>query len=563
MKLLKILVFVTSLVTISKSVMSTNDNQQVQGTASFRRIGTFASKLSYGHIHSKFDFKRLKREHGQLTTFINDEIRKSDKNQTLDKTNSYFHILRHQIQTSTNEIDRVGDLFFSGNSHHISKRQIAGPVGLGFGLLGFGTSIYNLFEIRKLYSKITSMESRDDYISHELSTNRDSIGKLDMSIQTLKLAVTKVALTSEMSHMKMKHLMIDSILVSQHNQQTLEWGRGAEALLYGSLHPAMVDNDKLLDSLENLKKKAETKGLKLLHKEKSALFKAPISFYTTEDEELIIIIHVPMVEMSPIGLFEYIPIPIKIGNLMWFIDTPNRILAMDQQGNQGIEMTMLELFQCQIEKIHSGNLYLCPNSNLLRNNIRTTCLGSLMVGNSELTRSRCEHSIEKFDMKKEFAVQVSANTIVLNIREEDTVHEVCFNGTRTNRKKTGLNKLVVNPNCQIISDSFIFTPRVEIDIESEFIQQPITFQRSELLDQLDDDQLDEAFTALKKVKPLERKSVGEIKSWINENNEDGIQLAKIYGPSVISIFVCICVVIGISILYCKYKKSKTIPPTLT
>jgi hypothetical protein len=543
--------------------LSSQQETDIKGSASFRQIGHFASKLSYGHIHTTFDFGFLKEEHKKLTSFLDEEIIKASSDSSLDKSREYFSLVRQQLEISTQEINRIDDLFFNEDSIHRQKRQIAGPLGLGLGLFGLGTSIYNLIEIRHLHSKLAAVEHREEFIAHELTAESNSIAILSDSIQTLKKVCKTVTSAFEIHKLKVNRLFVDTTMVTQHNLKLLEWGRGAEALLFGSIHPALVNTTLLTAALETLKKKAEKKGLRLLHAEKSASFKAPISFFTTKEDKFIVILHIPLVETAPIGIYEYLPIPTQIGNLVWTIDSHNSLLAMDKEGNQGLEMSQTDLFQCQVEKMHSGNLYLCPKANLIRNNIRNSCLGSLMVGNTEKIKRRCKHSVEPIDQDKEFAIQLSHDTIILNIKRGDSVHEVCANGTRTDLKKVGFTQLQVNPNCQIISDDYIFTPQAEIDLVSEFIIQPIIFKRSELFDDVEDHQLDQALKALDKIKPLDRKQLGEVRNFISTQDQDWTDTLFAYCLPVVSISICIAVVIIILIVYLRYKKNKLVenPPT--
>jgi len=540
--------------------VSTQQENDIKGSASFRQIGFLASKLSYGHIHTTFNFGFLKKEHKKLTTFLDDEIIKATS-ESMDKSREYFSLVRQQLEISTQEIDRIDDLFFNDDSIHRNKRQIAGPIGLGLGLFGLGTSIYNLIEIRQLHSKLTAVEHNEEFITHELKAESNSIATLSDSVQTLKKVCETVTSAFEIHKLKVNRLFIDTAMVTQHNWKILEWGRGAEALLFGSLHPALVNTTSLTAALESLKKKAEKRGLRLLHPEKSASFKAPISFFTTEEEKFSVILHIPFVEMAPIGIYEYLPIPIQIGSLVWTINSHHSLLAMDKVGNQGLEMSQMDLFQCQVEKTHSGNLYLCPKANLIRNNIRSSCLGSLMIGHTETIKRRCKHSLESTDQDKEFAIQLSHNTVVLNIRPGDSVHEVCANGTRTDLKKVGFTRLQAHANCQIISDDYIFTPEAAIDINSDFIVQPFIFKRSELLDDIEDHQLDQALQELDKVKPLDRKQLGEVRDWISTQDQDWTDTIIAYCLPAISFTICIVVIIIILIVYLRYKKNKSVEPS--
>jgi len=184
-----------------------------------------------------------------------------------------------------------------------------------------------------------------------------------------------------------------------------------------------------------------------------------------------------------------------------------------------------------------------------------------MVGNTETIKKRCKHSVEPIVQDREYAIQLSHDTVILNIKKGDSVHEVCANGTRSDLKKIGFTRLQAHPNFQIISDDYVFTPQADFDINSEFIIQPFIFKRSELLDDIEDHQLDQALQELDKVRPLDRKQLGEVRDWISTQAQDWTDTILAYCLPAISISICIVVIIIILIVYLRYKKNKSVEPS--
>ena len=152
-----------------------NEVESIKGSASFRRLGYFSSKLSYGHIHTTFDFSELKRRHEDFTNYLEEETANASSKTGEEKPKEYYSMMKKQLEVSNQEILRIDELLFQGNSGHLQKRQLAGPIGLGFGLFGLGVSIYNTIEIRKLHTKIDAMEESNELIEHENKEEANTI----------------------------------------------------------------------------------------------------------------------------------------------------------------------------------------------------------------------------------------------------------------------------------------------------------------------------------------------------------------------------------------------------
>ena len=94
------------------------------------------------------------------------------------------------------------------------------------------------------------------------------------------------------------------------------------------------------------------------------------------EKKIYVYIHISFVYMDPINLKEHLPIPFELGNLFISLESRRNVIASDNKGTFGLELMHNDLLHCHMEKVLSGNIYVCPNSNILTNHIRQTCLGS-------------------------------------------------------------------------------------------------------------------------------------------------------------------------------------------
>lgn len=526
-------------------------DKQVKIDTAFRKLGLYASQLSFAHIHTHIDLRKMISEHQELTLYLEE----NEKAENYGRLHHIVQMLRKQLDISSTTLQRLHLAFFGKESHR-DKRQALAALSMGFGIFGLGTSIYNTVEIGKLQGEMAKTQQEVSLIIEKMDAENEAVNKLSTSVMTLKQTCQKVIEISKDNRIHVDHLFTLSLMVNEHNTKLLEVARGLESLLHGRLDPSLVNTLSLEEIMKSLNGKAAEQGLKLLHREISMVFKSPITYVALENGLIDIIVHIPLVKQDPIELYEYVPIPIKIGNLIMTVESQKEVLAMDKNGNLGLELSKVDLIQCQIENTHDGKVYLCPNSNLVRNNVRSTCLGSLMSGRMETIRDRCHHLVEQSNLSEEFAKQISQDTIIMYIQENDTAQLVCRNGSRSAKLSMGLHRIVVSPGCQMISESFVFAPQVEVDISSSFMEQRINFVREELLGQVENQELDRAYEELSKIEPIKRVDLRKLKDWIQRSDSARNHSVVTYGLLVSSVLISVAIVGYLVYLYCKIKAKR-------
>jgi hypothetical protein len=70
-----------------------------------------ATGLSFGHIHTKIDFRKLKTSHDKLAGFITFLLASMHNNHV----KTFLQIVQHQMNTILNQIHPVEFAFFWGN----------------------------------------------------------------------------------------------------------------------------------------------------------------------------------------------------------------------------------------------------------------------------------------------------------------------------------------------------------------------------------------------------------------------------------------------------------------
>jgi hypothetical protein len=127
--------------------------------------------------------------------------------------------------------------------------------------------------------------------------------------------------------------------------------------------------------LASLQFRAAQLGLSPLFTDNTAIFKLPVTYLGTNKKKIFVCIHFPFVDMDQIDLYEHLPISFELRNLFVTLESGRNIIASNNTRAFGLELTHNNLLHCQVGKVHSGNIYIFSDSNVLTNNISLTCLG--------------------------------------------------------------------------------------------------------------------------------------------------------------------------------------------
>jgi len=349
----------------------------------------------------------------------------------------------------------------------------------------------------------------------------------------------------------LSHEIIIMNSIARHTSEVESWGRGVEALLFGQLTPTIINPIRLRQAYLKLEIQAKEKGLRALNQDNSEIFKSDISFIATEDQKITVFIHIPFVRMEPMELLEHLPIPFELEGLLFSIESEKKILATN--GKLGLQMSRTDLLHCQMEKKHSGNIYICPNTNLLCSNIENTCLGALHQGNTELVHKQCDHYVKKMEESDDFATQISKKKFVMFSKRKQVIQHVCPDGTRTT-EIIGLKIIETPDNCQVQTESYHFWPELQIHQAGDFFDQTMNFSMT-LMSDYTPAELTKAYEELNQIHKPERRHIAELRNWIKQAKATNMFAATTFGTSSIAIMLCLTIVTIFVCCFCAYRRS--------
>ena len=541
-------------------------NKHIEINQNFRHVGKLATGLSYGHIHTTVKFSDLKYAVKTVMKILQERLRK-DSTSTTEK--EYIKMMSPRLQISYDAIEDLQDLFFGENnvkneSSVRKKRQLFLGIAIALGIFNTGMSIYNIEEIARLHLDITELKNDMvvgfKHVAHILREEEHAIFQMTKNINILKenMRYTLDALYNQEAELnQIKNAMTIGAALSNINAEVAAWGRGLESLSHGRLHPTLVDKKAVKDAFDNIIQKASRIGLKPLHQDYRSVFKNPISYFSTTEESIIVIVHIPLVEYAPLDIYEYLPIPVHVGQIFVTLEGRHTLLATDLQGRTGLEMSNSELLKCQSENLHDGKLWICPNTNLLMNRIRNSCLGSIFYGHQNEALQRCFCQIQLPETHMEFVKQVSENTVSLYTKDDLTIRQTCQGKVEILPNITGLATIVIPEGCKMVTEDYTFISPAILDINSDFIRKTMKIPHLRIFNETNLQAIEKQMRSLNQIKNPNKINLETLKKWIQDEEIKTIHRTISYSSNAIALIGCGLVVTIIIFLYCRFRKRKT------
>ena len=445
----------------------------------FRRIGSLATGLQYGHLHTTINLTRIQEMHlnsKNAVAYAFEKISFIHGQDVRQKIQPFMNALHQSFGQSDRSLDIVLSIFDDGLRH---KRQV-----LEFAsLFSAGLSIYNRLELNQLSNRVSKIEEEMDQFVEFIEEENTVINELTKAIKLFNTTLHKIS--NDLSEMSAAINVVAAYSqlhtkIEIHAREMDRWAESMINLLQGRLSPFLVDPKKIMGSLQGMSNKAQKEGLHLLSNEASSIFNTDMS-YLVKNHIVEIFIHLPLIEENPIPLYEFLNIPIILENVspqspLIFISAENgkNLLAVAEDSRNGIELNTVTLQGCSQTKNHLGVIYLCHNMGLTSKDVTNTCLGTLFTGHFDqnILVSRCNLFLRTID---EFAVQVTNDKFLFFSTFETKLKIKCFQGKSYNESHSlikGFKEIKLQPKCIATTNNFIFHPQSSINLETNLIYLP-------------------------------------------------------------------------------------------
>ena len=341
------------------------------------------------------------------------------------------------------------------------------PLSMGFslakGIFGTFMGLYNAYQMEKLRSDLNGVIQTQNRVLEVLEDHQQQLQTLDSELQELKLRFT----------------IWDSVklpVISSQLTQGLNIIRGAVQQAIHAVQEAhhhrlsidYFDPETLLYLYETLEAQATESQYHLLTRFPSDLFQLELS-YLFDGADLVLFLHVPMVpKESLLTLYRLRPFPIPFSESMALLPKPSStLLAL----SSGIPRSMTHIEHADLVDCHSVNqVYLCERHGVLRNHIKSSCLGALFEQDIKTAQSVCDLELIPYE---EAVLQLKNNWFLIYSPIMHTAYVQCFNSTSAARPiKIGVNQIFVDPSCRMELKNHTLTSDLSMKLDAEITYFP-------------------------------------------------------------------------------------------
>ena len=336
---------------------------------------------------------------------------------------------------------------------------------------------------------------------------------------------------------------LQAVFDSYHNilQHALNGKLAINTLSVRAIHDALLD----------LKRIGNKKNLKLAYPEVSQIFRAKVSLLRTNSGSRIFLT-IPMIgKKSRYDLYSFQSIPFFATNNTMIKITPEKNLLAVRYENNNLMFKFEDLEKCmQLE-----NSFICKESIVYKGNYKS-CLKQIFVSISyEKILNSCNRYIIPAETQ---IVPLSSNEFLMIFPKESAYDLICKNFTE-HRKITGISKVKVENNCELIFQDFIVKPIESNKIEKNLVWKYWTGDSNLFLGNLSDDRLDAILKKAKnlrdipKISPILTQLLDKIdnRPWFQFNTHPQLNFTTL-----IILFIIFAVFLTILIILCRKMKKE-------
>ena len=527
------------------SCFATDSEDEIFVPTSFRKIGSMASSLSYGHMRIKINLTDLWEHHRAIkevttNTLVNLIVKTGSAQEneafapfieSLEKCFEPSDLMAEHTKTVFATVDPT--IYNTGPTMRESvrgKRQVlAGVQAIGT-LLNLGISLYNTYEISVLNNEVSHIK---DGILHIIETVKEEAHAIDTLSETIiALNSTVVGLADEIVKSRTRADFMSAFIIlytriQAKNEEFVRYCEGLLDLLNGRFSPYLVDKVKILSGFRDFRATVQGYGYHLLFDFPSSIFKQDIS-YTVDGSILTVLIHNPIVKQDALPLYEYLGLPIVTPSVpdspLLFAESKkgHTILVIDPVTRKGSELPSTFLLGCKTARMASGLVYLCnDNLPIMSSNLQGECLSLLFSGKitQELLFKACKIV---FSSQETFAQQVDMTRFMLYSKVPTKLTVFCAqpgsSGT-TNVTLIHDSQLIsIPPGCQgEFGDLLLYARDKAFTIEEDTILAPAPTPVTVSASLFPVHHMVNLYKSLKDVKVPEKIDVNSLDRWIKDD----------------------------------------------
>jgi hypothetical protein len=363
---------------------------------------------------------------------------------------SRYHALMASLPTKTDHS--------SANFHKFELRKKRNPA-IPLGILGTFMGLYSTYQIQALSTQLHDAIESHNRLVNVVQKQGDSILAINATISEL---INNIEIMAAMNPAYTMH-ELDRV-ERQISGQLDQAFNVLQSLQHRRLSMELLEAQHVSRLFSRLQSQSSSSGYRLLLEHHSDLFQLETSYFF-DGSDVHLLVHVPMIpDDSLLRLFRLHAFPIPLSDQHMMIPTVDQdVLAI----SSGFERMSMQLSYVDLLGCHKVNqIFLCEQQGVLRNDLNSTCLGSLYNQDFSAASRLCKMTVHDSGE----VVQQLRNNWYLSYSPVSLMAPVtCHNRTQSEiQVRSGITKFHIAPGCRaqfkqhrIISD---LTLRSEAEI---------------------------------------------------------------------------------------------------
>jgi hypothetical protein len=518
----------------AQTIKPTNSHQIM-----FTEVGKYATNTAYMHIKVNIEANNYISALQNYKQLIKMNINsKSHHNATMAAkaviANSAFDTLNDLISKTTDTLEILPQ-------HHVAKRSLAAFLSFGSLVLGTLFGIRNAAQINMLTNDVNKIKEVQNLIIDSNKITQDKVTHLEHSISNI------TALLAD--------FFLDNPAVFESGvQRTIFKAMEGFEILMNTIQMAqthrlsvrLMTQTTIIKLFQEIDVRAKAEGFQPMIEKHSDLFQIETSYLTGPNNQIVLIIHVPMVkEGHMLQLLQFIPFPLSQTMAYNSSITP-------KVGNQDLLAIKTRRGQTEYKVLSQSDLigctklgtnYLCPERHILNTQLKDTCLGSLYNQHLDGVLQQCEFEITK---SQEHVFALGNGQFLVSSPEPFHTSVECGSETH-NIKISEMNQLQIQGGCQVQLRQHILLPELQLYADFNIIHFEWNWNPAELFPQIHDDYINQIISTLQQA-GAHSINIKDIQKWKIEHQSDTFK--PMINFIIITTTLLIIIIAGASLCLC-------------
>lgn len=266
--------------------------------------------------------------------------------------------------------------------------------------------------------------------------------------------------------------------------------------MVNKISPTLFTAELLQNTFKHLAQLADDDEYNLLISRPRDLYRVPVSYLISADNQLMIMLHVPIVRKgSLLTMYQYKPFPLtqtfaNNTSLTPTLGSKDIIAVLHRDGKSHYKVLgHSDLVACwQLE-----GTYVCDGRNILRTNLADTCIGSLYGQHKDGIMKHCKFELRE---RKEIVYSIGPGEYLAYTKQQFQTHVMCGKKASDLHVPT-LAKIKIAGGCQVKLQQTMLLPEEDRYFETAVVHLHLEWDSLSLFPSMDTTEINNLISGMK------------------------------------------------------------------